>query len=142
MTRVGLPHSDIDGSTLASSSPSLFAANHVLLRPLTPRHPPCTLHTFYLLLWKQTYPSQDSLALRCFTGLCDQIAIEGQLRSGLTPFSYPYPQLLPLYALVNVLPSQGFKRTFDSSTFLMAGRMLSSTSDLGNKKGLGADTQA
>src|SRR5579862_4362356 len=46
MTRVGLPHSDIDGSTLASSSPSLFAANHVLLRPLTPRHPPCTLHTF------------------------------------------------------------------------------------------------
>jgi hypothetical protein len=36
MTRVGLPHSDVSGSTLASSSPLLFAANHVLLRPLTP----------------------------------------------------------------------------------------------------------
>src|SRR6185437_8584956 len=58
MTQVGLPHSDIGGSTLASSSPPLIAANHVLHRPLTPRHPPCTLHTFYLLLCIRVHAPQ------------------------------------------------------------------------------------
>ena len=41
--RGGLPHSDIHGSTLARSSPWLFAACHVLHRLLTPRHPPNAL---------------------------------------------------------------------------------------------------
>ena len=35
----GLPHSDIHGSMLMCSSPWLFAAYHVLLRPWKPRHP-------------------------------------------------------------------------------------------------------
>ena len=39
----GFPHSDISGSSLACSSPKLFAACHVLLRRLVPRHPPCAL---------------------------------------------------------------------------------------------------
>ena len=39
----GLPHSDIPGSTLIFSSPRLFAACHVLLRLLMPRHSPCAL---------------------------------------------------------------------------------------------------
>ena len=39
----GFPHSETSGSTLVDSSPKLFAACHVLLRPLTPRHPPCAL---------------------------------------------------------------------------------------------------
>ena len=39
----GFPHSDTPGSTLACSSPRLFAAGHVLLRLLLPRHPPCAL---------------------------------------------------------------------------------------------------
>jgi hypothetical protein len=43
ITRDGFPHSDIPGSTLACSSPRLFAACHVLLRRLVPRHPPCAL---------------------------------------------------------------------------------------------------
>ena len=43
MTRCGFPHSDIHGSTLACSSPWLFAANHVLHRLLVPRHPPNAL---------------------------------------------------------------------------------------------------
>ena len=43
MTPAGLPHSDIPGSTLACSSPRLFAACHVLHRRLVPRHPPCAL---------------------------------------------------------------------------------------------------
>ena len=42
----GFPHSDIPGSTLVHSSPRLFAVSHVLLRHLTPRHPPITLSSF------------------------------------------------------------------------------------------------
>ena len=39
----GFPHSDICGSLLICSSPQLFAAYHVFLRPFVPRHPPCAL---------------------------------------------------------------------------------------------------
>ena len=39
----GFPHSDIHGSKLICSSPWLFAAYHVFLRLLVPRHPPCAL---------------------------------------------------------------------------------------------------
>ena len=39
----GFPHSDICGSMDICSSPQLFAAYHVLLRLLVPRHPPCAL---------------------------------------------------------------------------------------------------
>ena len=43
ITPCGLPHSDISGSMLVCSSPKLFAAYHVLLRLLVPRHPSCAL---------------------------------------------------------------------------------------------------
>ena len=39
----GFPHSDICGLSLMCSSPQLFAAYHVFLRLLVPRHPPCAL---------------------------------------------------------------------------------------------------
>ena len=39
----GFPHSDIRGSMLISSSPRLFAGNHVLLRLSVPRHSPYAL---------------------------------------------------------------------------------------------------
>ena len=42
----GFPHSDIPGSMDICSSPGLFAACHVLLRLLVPRHPPCALLRF------------------------------------------------------------------------------------------------
>ena len=45
ITRCGFPHSDIHGSTLACSSPWLFAASHVLHRLLVPRHPPNALNS-------------------------------------------------------------------------------------------------
>src|SRR3954453_14192334 len=52
MTSAGLPHSDISGSTPACDSPELFAANHVLHRLLTPRHPSCALSSLTTnLLW-------------------------------------------------------------------------------------------
>ena len=41
----GFPHSDICGSMLMCSSPQLFAACHVLLRLLVPRHSPYALST-------------------------------------------------------------------------------------------------
>ena len=39
----GFPHSDICGSLGMCPSPQLFAACHVFLRLLVPRHPPCAL---------------------------------------------------------------------------------------------------
>ena len=39
----GFPYSDICGSVDICSSPQLFAAYHVFLRLLVPRHPPCAL---------------------------------------------------------------------------------------------------
>ena len=39
----GFPHSDICGSLNICFSPQLFAAYHVFLRLLVPRHPPCAL---------------------------------------------------------------------------------------------------
>jgi hypothetical protein len=39
----GLPHSDISGSMLASSSPELIVGRHVLLRLCVPRYPPLAL---------------------------------------------------------------------------------------------------
>ena len=43
MTRRGFPHSEICVSTPACGSTQLIAANHVLHRLLTPRHPPSAL---------------------------------------------------------------------------------------------------
>jgi hypothetical protein len=40
-----LPHSEIPGSSLASSSPRRFAGSRVLHRRLVPRHPPWTLRS-------------------------------------------------------------------------------------------------
>ena len=41
---LGLPHSDISGSMLASSSPERFVGHHVLLRLCVPRYPPFAFH--------------------------------------------------------------------------------------------------
>ena len=46
LQRIGLPHSDIRGSTRVCQSPRLFAAYHVLRRFREPRHPPFALSYF------------------------------------------------------------------------------------------------
>ena len=46
----GFPHSDICGSMDICSSPQLFAAYHVFLRLLVPRHPPCALSCLTLFV--------------------------------------------------------------------------------------------
>ena len=43
VSSAGFPHSDICGSSDICSLPQLFAAYHVFLRLLVPRHPPCAL---------------------------------------------------------------------------------------------------
>ena len=57
---LGLPHSEILGSTLFCSSPKLIAALHVLHRLLMPRHPPCAL-TILLLRACTTRPKPPFL---------------------------------------------------------------------------------
>ena len=47
---IGFPHSDICGSMDICSSPQLFAACHVLLRHLMPRHSPCALYSLTCFL--------------------------------------------------------------------------------------------
>ena len=47
---VGLPHSDIFGSMLASSSPKPFVGRHVLLRLCVPRDPPLALCSLTTIL--------------------------------------------------------------------------------------------
>jgi hypothetical protein len=54
--REGLPHSEIQGSTIARISPWLIAACHVLHRLSVPRHPPNALN---LTLDRKTYRLQD-----------------------------------------------------------------------------------
>ena len=49
LQRNRLSHSDIFGLSLVCSSPKLFAAYHVLLRLLLPRHPPYALNCFKFL---------------------------------------------------------------------------------------------
>jgi hypothetical protein len=46
----GLPHSEIRGSIHICQSPRLIAAYHVLHRLREPRHSPCTLYYFLLLM--------------------------------------------------------------------------------------------
>ena len=53
----GFPHSDIHGSLVICTSPWLFAAYHVFLRLLVPRHPPYALS--YLINPHDSHASSD-----------------------------------------------------------------------------------
>ena len=65
----GFPHSDIHGSIDICSSPWLFAAYHVFLRLLVPRHPPCAL----ICLTIRIPPSVGTDLIRIFHMLIYQI---------------------------------------------------------------------
>ena len=53
----GFPHSDICGSKIICISPQLFAAYHVFLRLLVPRHPPCALFCLITaIICSRTHP--------------------------------------------------------------------------------------
>ena len=65
----GFPHSDICGSKLICSSPQLFAACHVLLRLLMPRHSPYALLSLNSFVYLPIYSFSLSLELLCITFL-------------------------------------------------------------------------
>ena len=48
---IGLSHSEINGSKVICTYPSLIAAYHVLHRLHEPRHPPCALNYFLNLIY-------------------------------------------------------------------------------------------
>ena len=59
MTPIGFTHSEICGSKGMCPSPQLIAACHVLHRLPVPRHPPCALTIFFLMVWYYTYTQTD-----------------------------------------------------------------------------------
>ena len=65
ITSGAFPHSDIRGSTVVCTSPQLFAAYHVLLRLLVPRHPPCALCSLIFVLTMRTDPGMKGLLQAC-----------------------------------------------------------------------------
>ena len=78
------PHSDIFGSRDICSSPKLFAAYHVFLRLLVPRHPPYAL--FCLTSFSPGYIALYPAGLGCFffLGLFSYLSI----RLGCLDISY------------------------------------------------------
>ena len=68
VSSAGFPHSDICGSKDICSSPQLFAAYHVFLRLLVPRHPPCAL--FCLISSMHSVASFNNLKNFC---CCSQL---------------------------------------------------------------------
>ncbi len=83
------PHSDICGSRLICSSPQLFAACHVLLRRLMPRHPPYALISLIYFYYLLSCPS-------------------GQLKNSLFrlfPIFFSYKTLFSIFRSCYLLPS-------------------------------------
>ena len=79
----GFPHSDICGSSLICSSPQLFAAYHVFLRLLVPRHPPCALSSLTCQALFQVLSGR--IALRPQAGLvsCSLVSCLFQIPFGI-----------------------------------------------------------
>ena len=72
VSSAGFPHSEIHGSRDICSSPWLFAAYHVFLRLLVPRHPPCALISLTNRIYSVRYFGSGSffLAFLCLCLLC------------------------------------------------------------------------
>src|SRR5215467_16003096 len=101
MTRRGFPHSDICVSTPACGSTQLIAANHVLHRLLTPRHPPSALSSLTTSLSRSSRSSAGSrprFAFReCLASLTQRIShTKKHVDTIFAPSSY--------YSIVNQRP--------------------------------------
>ena len=66
----GLPHSEIQGSTLTSSSPWHIAGSHVLLRLSMPRHPPCALCSLTCLTCPEALASDHARTVPLSQTIC------------------------------------------------------------------------
>ena len=104
----GFPHSDIPGSKPAHGSPRLIAVFHVLLRHLTPRHPPCALSsltqrdaeklTYFSFFF---FLSVDAIQLvRCkFAPACSSRGRRFDRRDGSPRLGSPSRLSIPVYVL-------------------------------------------
>ncbi len=116
----GFPHSDICGSTLICSSPQLFAACHVLLRLLMPRHSPCALSR---LNSSSVSSIQPFSCLNCvFTFTVTQYffasgkIVSSTLRKDLISLNLVFS--LCFFTLSVRVPSYTRFRIYDSTSFL------------------------
>ena len=64
MTAGGLPHSEIAGSQVVSTYPTLIAGNHVLHRLPVPRHPPYAFSNLTEIFRDQDFCPDASLQIR------------------------------------------------------------------------------
>ena len=90
----GLPHSDIPGSKPVCGSPGLFAAYHVLLRLLKPRHPPFALISFL---------SRESDISLCRFFAFYEIAVPNKYGNEQTRFFFHYRLLFLFFILYLVI---------------------------------------
>ena len=87
----GLPHSDIPGSMDICSSPRLFAACHVLLRLLMPRHSPCALSSLTIVEETRSIPfpplGENFISAPSFSSFRQKLVFgEGDGSYGFEPF--------------------------------------------------------
>ena len=71
------PHSDTRGSLDICSSPRLFAAYHVFLRLLVPRHPPCALFslTFAVSIYLHRKLPHTACSLLCSVTTVERLSL-------------------------------------------------------------------
>ena len=87
----GLPHSEIPGSMDICSSPRLFAACHVLLRLLMPRHSPCALSSLTIVEETRSIPfpplGENFISAPSFSSFRQKLVFgEGDGSYGFEPF--------------------------------------------------------
>ena len=87
----GLPHSEIPGSMDICSSPRLFAACHVLLRLLMPRHSPCALSSLTIVEETRSIPfpplGENFISAPSFSSFRRKLVFgEGDGSCGFEPF--------------------------------------------------------
>ena len=90
----GLPHSEISGSLLVSSSPKLIVGHHVLLRLCVPRYPPlafCSL-TILVLFYRffaNSRFARGSTFWLFYTSLCNFLGSLLDLKPSILNWSFP-----------------------------------------------------
>ena len=91
MTPAGFSHSELSGSKPVCDSPELFAANYVLHRHLTPRHPSCALSSLTANFCEVRGPRENLLDGGCHHQL-SRHAVSGSRPSlGSSPHTKPDP---------------------------------------------------
>ena len=83
----GLPHSEIPGSMDICSSPRLFAACHVLLRLLMPRHSPCALSSLTYRRFHSDLSENSWFSLRIMQAYKDRNCMSPCILSNAVPQS-------------------------------------------------------